>query len=70
LPDTVLVRFPHKGLKRIYERDDASGVSSEMADRQRKMMVALETADNLNQGRYFPVGSFILSRANLKDTGV
>ncbi len=49
-----LVRFRHKGLKRLYASDDSKGVPSEMADKLRKMLFALETAENLDQMMLFP----------------
>ncbi len=49
----ILTRFRHKGLKRLYARDDARGVPSEMADKVRKLLFALETAENVDQMRRF-----------------
>lgn len=49
-----LVRFRHKGLRRLYVEDDAKGVPAEMADKLRKLLFALETAANLEQVRHFP----------------
>ncbi len=49
-----LTRFRHKGLKRLYARDDARGVPSEMVDKLHKILFALETAENLDQMRRFP----------------
>jgi len=47
-----LVRFRHKGLKQLYE--DAKGVPPVMADKLRKILLALETAETLEQLGRFP----------------
>lgn len=49
-----LTRFRHKGLKRLHSQDDARGVPSGTADKLRKMLFALETAENLDQIKCFP----------------
>jgi proteic killer suppression protein len=49
-----LVRFRHKGLRRLYVEDDAKGVPAEMADKLRKLLFALETAANIEQVGRFP----------------
>ena len=49
-----LVRFRHRGLKRLYAQDDARGVPAELADKLRKMLFALETAGHLDQMGRFP----------------
>ena len=49
-----LVRFRHKGLKQLYEDDIAKGVPPAMADKLRKLLLTLETADNLDQVSRFP----------------
>ena len=49
-----LTRFRHKGLKRLYVRDDARGIPSEMVDKLRKLLFALETAENVDQVGCFP----------------
>jgi len=46
--------FRHKGLRRLYEEDDARGLSQAMADKLRKLLLALETADDLRQVGRFP----------------
>jgi proteic killer suppression protein len=48
------VRFRHKGLKRLYVQDDARGVPGGTADKLRKLLLTLETAENLDQVRRFP----------------
>ncbi len=47
-------RFRHKGLRRLYEEDDPKGVPQAMADKLRKLLFALETADKLDQVGRFP----------------
>jgi len=49
-----LIGFRHKGLKQIHAGDHAKGVPSAMADKLRKLMFALETANGLDPLRRFP----------------
>ncbi len=49
-----LVRFRHKGLRQLYENDNAKGVPSAMPDKLRKLLFALETAESLDQVSRFP----------------
>ena len=49
-----LVRFRHKGLRLLHEDGNAKGVPSEMADKLRKLLFALETAASLEQRGRFP----------------
>jgi proteic killer suppression protein len=49
-----LTRFGHKGLKQLYENGSAKGIPSAMADKLRKLLFALETADSLDQIGRFP----------------
>jgi plasmid maintenance system killer protein len=44
-----LVCFRHKGLRQLHEDGDAQGVPSAMADKLRKLLFALETAETLEQ---------------------
>ena len=48
------IRFRHKGLRRLYERGDAKGVSATLADKERKLLLAMETAETLGQLDRFP----------------
>jgi proteic killer suppression protein len=48
------VRFSHKGLKLLHEDDNAKGVPAAMADKLRKLLFTLETADSLEQVNRFP----------------
>ncbi len=50
----TLAGFSHKGLKQLYEDGNARGVPSEMVDKLRKLLLALETADDLGQVSRFP----------------
>jgi proteic killer suppression protein len=49
-----IVRFRHKGLKRLHEDGDVKGVPTAMADKLSKLLFALETADTLEQLGRFP----------------
>lgn len=49
-----LAGFRHKGLKQIHAGDKAKGVTPAMADKLRKLLFALETADSLDQVSRFP----------------
>jgi toxin HigB-1 len=49
-----LVRFRHKGLRLFYTDDDAKGLSAATVDKLRKLLFALETAENLEQVGRFP----------------
>ena len=44
-----LVRFRHKGLRQLHEDGNAKVVPSAMADKLRKLLFALETAETLEQ---------------------
>jgi len=47
-------RFRHKGLRQLYEDDEPKGVPASAADKLRKLLLVLETADNLDQVSRFP----------------
>jgi proteic killer suppression protein len=49
-----LVRFRHKGLRLLHEDGNAKGVPPAMADKLRKLIFALETAEMLEQLDRFP----------------
>ena len=49
-----LGRFRHKGLKQLYESGAAKGVPPAMADKLRKLLFALETAENIDELGRFP----------------
>ena len=49
-----LVRFRHKGLRQLPGDGNAKGVPGSMADKLRKLLFALETAETLEQLGRFP----------------
>jgi proteic killer suppression protein len=49
-----LVRFRHKGLRQLHEDGSAKAVSAAVADKLRKLLLALETAETLEQLGRFP----------------
>jgi toxin HigB-1 len=50
----MFLRFRHKSLKRLHEDGNTRGVPSAMADKLRKLLFALETAETLEQLGRFP----------------
>jgi proteic killer suppression protein len=49
-----VISFRHKGLKQLYAGGTARGVPAALADKLRKLLFALETADGLDQVSRFP----------------
>jgi proteic killer suppression protein len=49
-----LVRFRHKGLRQLHAEGSAKGVPPAMADKLRKLLFAIETAETLDQLSRFP----------------
>jgi toxin HigB-1 len=49
-----LVRFRDKGLRQLYEDGSVRGVPSAIADKLRKLLLAIETAERLDQLDRFP----------------
>ena len=49
-----LVRFSQEGLRQLHADDNAKGVQSAMADKLRKLLFALETADGIDLLSRFP----------------
>jgi proteic killer suppression protein len=49
-----LVRFRHKGLRQLHEDRNAKGVPPSMADKLRKLLFALETAEAVDELSRFP----------------
>ncbi len=47
-------KFRHKGLKALYEEDKVKGVSSESAPKIKRILAALEFAENLSQVATMP----------------
>ena len=58
-----LVRFRHKALKRLYEDGSPRGVPPAVAEKLRKLLLAIETADALDQLVRFPDGDCTRSKA-------
>jgi toxin HigB-1 len=50
----LLVRFRHKGLRQLHEGESAKRAPPSMADKLRKLLFALETAESLDQLGRFP----------------
>ncbi|MDZ7638604.1 MAG: hypothetical protein U5J83_10235 [Bryobacterales bacterium] len=46
-----LTQFRHKGLRQLYAEDSVKGIPPTMADKLRKILFTLETADDLEPGR-------------------
>jgi len=46
--------FRHKGLRLLYEEDNAKGLPPAMVDKLRKLLLALETATDLGKVGRFP----------------
>jgi len=61
-----LVRFRDKGLRQLYEDGSTRGVPSAMADKLRKLLLALETAETLEQLGRFPGWKLHPLKGNLK----
>lgn len=49
-----LTRFRHKGLRQLHADDNAKGIQPAIADKLRKLLFALETAEDLEQVGRFP----------------
>jgi len=49
-----LISFRHKGLKHLYQDGNAKGVPPAMAEKLRKLMLAIETAETIDQLGLFP----------------
>ena len=50
----VIGKFRHKGLRRLYEDDDVSGVPSHLVRKIKAVLAALEFADDLSQVATMP----------------
>ena len=61
-----LVRFRDKGLRQLHEDGGARGVPSAMADKLRKLLLAMETAETLEQLGRFPGWMLHPLRGDLK----
>ncbi len=49
-----LTDFRHKGLWRLYHDDDVRGIATAVAERLRRLLLALETAERLEDLNRFP----------------
>lgn len=57
-------KFRHKGLRRLYEDDDLSGLPAHSIRKIKAILAALEFADNLSQVATMPgCGTFIRLKA-------
>jgi toxin HigB-1 len=46
--------FRHKGLKRLFENDDARGIPVKLAEKLRDMLAAIDTATTADEVGLFP----------------
>jgi toxin HigB-1 len=56
----VIETIKHKGLRRLHEKNDRSGIRPDLVDKAQKILTALEAADrpedmNLPQFRFHPL---------------
>src|SRR5438874_10909311 len=58
--------FRHKGLRQLYEDGNPKGVPANMADKLRKLLFAMNTAENLDQLDRFPGWRLHPLRGDLK----
>jgi proteic killer suppression protein len=61
-----LVRFRDKGLRRLYSDGDARAVPPATADKLRKLLLAMETAEALEQLGRFPGWKLYSLKGDLK----
>jgi toxin HigB-1 len=61
-----LVRIRHKGLRQLYEDQNARSVPQAMAEKQSKLLFAIETAESLEQLGRFPGWKLHPLKGNLK----
>jgi len=50
----IIRKFRHRGLRRLYENDDLSGVPSQFVNKIKAILAALEFADDLSQVATMP----------------
>ena len=62
----MIVSFRHKGLQQLYDKDDARRVPSEFTPRLRRILSALETADQISELRLIPGWRLHQLRGELK----
>ena len=61
-----LVRIRHKGLRQLYEDQNARSVPQAMAEKLSKLLFAIETAESLEQLGRFPGWKLHPLKGNLK----
>ena len=61
-----VLTFRHKGLEPLYQNDSAESVPAAMTDKLRKLLLAFETADNLDQVSRFPGWNLHSLKGDLK----
>jgi len=59
--------FHHKGLKRLFENDDARGMQAKFVDKLRDMLVAIDTANAVEEIGLFPGWRLHRLKGNLAD---
>ena len=59
--------FHHKGLKRLFENGDARGMQAKFADKLRDMLVAIDTANAVEEIGLFPGWRLHRLKGNLAD---
>jgi proteic killer suppression protein len=47
----MIVGFRHKGLKRLFEQDDASGIRADLRDKVRTILIQLDEAEAIEDMR-------------------
>jgi toxin HigB-1 len=62
--------FAHKGLKKLYEEDNAKGVPGESADKLRKMLAFLDAMDDEDELYMLPAWKAHKLTGDRKGTGV
>lgn len=50
----MIADFRHKGLQRLYARDDARQVPSELGNRLRRILLAVDAAEQISELRLYP----------------
>lgn len=48
---SVIVGFRHKGLKRLFEKDDAAGIRPDLRDKVRTILIQLDEAASIEDLR-------------------
>lgn len=62
-----LIKFRHKGLRQLYVDDSPKALSVQLVDKLRKLLFALETAEDLDQVGLFPGWRLHPLKGDLKD---